>query len=341
MLLAGFAALLVFAFTSLSQRVGLLLKGAESKKIKGVCMVAPARPIQPDQYDPVVSINAEWVAIIPYAFCNPDNPKLVFDHPGQWWGERSEGVVTSILYAQKKGLKIMLKPHIWVRGQGWAGDLEFADDTGLKIWQNSYREYLFNYAKIADSLGVEMLAIGTELRKLTSQDPDYWNQLIKEIRNVYHGKITYCANWDNYQNITFWSQLDYVGIDAYFPVHEAHTPTVDELSNSFSKLAFKLKLFYKKHNKQILFTEYGFRSMDYCTAGHWDQEYRNVAVNLVGQANAFDALFQSIWHQSWFAGGFIWKWHYNHSMAGGKDDSHFTPQNKPAEEILSKYFSSK
>ncbi len=80
--------------------------------------------------------------------------------------------------------------------------------------------------------------------------------------------------------------------------------------------------------------------MDYCTAGHWDQEHQDLAANLIGQNNAFQALFESIWNKPWFAGGFVWKWHYNHPMAGGKEDSHFTPQNKPAQKTIAKYFGS-
>lgn len=319
----------------------VLLPDTSSEKIEGICMVAPARPISKNEYDPVLAVNAEWVAIIPYAFCRPDQPKVVFDHPRQWWGERRDGVIKSIAFAQSKGLKIMLKPHLWVMGQGWAGDLTFSKNEDLKTWQTSYREYLLQYVSVADSMNVEMLSIGTELRKITTQDPEFWNGLIQEVRQIYKGQITYCANWDNYDKISFWDELDYIGIDAYFPFNQNHTPSVEELVDSYQEIVNKLEGFSAKTKKSILFTEFGFRSMDRTAGGHWELEHKNVAPNMTGQRNAYEAIFNSIWLQEWFAGGFVWKWHYNHKTAGGIRDSHFTPQNKPAEEVIRSYFKKK
>ena len=62
------------------------------------------------------------------------------------------------------------------------------------------------------------------------------------------------------------------------------------------------------------------------------------AVNLEAQVNATDALFDEFWNEDWFAGGFLWKWFHEHDEVGGVTDSQFTPQNKPVEETVRKFY---
>jgi hypothetical protein len=64
-------------------------------------------------------------------------------------------------------------------------------------------------------------------------------------------------------------------------------------------------------------------------------------LNLQAQVNSYEGLFRAVWNQPWFAGGFIWKWypepvHYT----GTYKNSDYTPQNKPAEEIILKWYGS-
>ena len=308
------------------------------QKMNGVCMVAPPSKISASDYDPIKRINANWVAIIPYSFCTPNDPKIRFDHNNQWWGEKTEGVKTAIIYAKKSGLNIMLKPHIWVKGQGWAGDLKFSSETDIDVWTTSYSKYILHFSAIAQEMDVEMISIGTEIRNMVKDYPNYWIELISKIRKIYTGKITYSSNWDNYQNVKFWDKLDYIGIDAYFPTITEHTPTVHELLIWNREISLELAAFAKKNKKKIVFTEFGFKSIDYCTAGDWTDKQKSGKVNLTGQQNAYDAFFQSYWNESWFAGGFAWKWFYPHQSAGGSSDTKFTPQNKPAETIIKDWY---
>ena len=80
-----------------------------------------------------------------------------------------------------------------------------------------------------------MFCIGTEQGSSVKESPEYWLYLIEEVRKIYHGKITYAGNWDNYKNCTFWNKLDYIGIDAYFPVTNAANPNSQQLSEGWTK----------------------------------------------------------------------------------------------------------
>ncbi|MEZ4779733.1 MAG: glycoside hydrolase, partial [Flavobacteriaceae bacterium] len=90
--------------------------------------------------------------------------------------------------------------------------------------------------------------------------------------------------------------------------------------------------------KPVLFTEYGYRSMDFAGKKPWDSNYQLSSINMEVQSNLLEGLYQEIWQEPWFAGGFIWKWFIAHEKAGGNTDNQFTPQNKPAEQIVKKTY---
>lgn len=307
-------------------------------KINGVSFVAPVRPVGVEAMRPIKKINASWVAITPYAFARAGSPELQFNLPRQWWGEREEGVIATIKHAKELGLSVMIKPHVWVRGQGWAGDFDLETEEEWQQWQSNYRDYILSYAKVADSLNVELLCIGTEYRKATIQRPDFWRGLIKDVRTIYAGKLTYAANWDNYDNIPFWDALDYIGIDAYFPLSEQETPSVQHLKEQWKPIKKELSKFADEQDNSLLFTEFGYQSVDFTADGHWKYEEDERALNLKAQVNAYRAIFETFWDEPWFGGGFLWKWYDRHPERGGSENKRYTPQNKPAEETIRQWF---
>jgi hypothetical protein len=54
--------------------------------------------------------------------------------------------------------------------------------------------------------------------------------------------------------------------------------------------------------------------------------------------NGLQAIHNQFWKEEWFAGGFIWKWFHRHEKVGGEKNNRFTPQNKPAEELIRKLY---
>ncbi len=46
----------------------------------------------------------------------------------------------------------------------------------------------------------------------------FWRRLISAVRDMYGGGLTYGANFDQYDQVGFWDALEYVGVNAYFPL---------------------------------------------------------------------------------------------------------------------------
>ena len=299
--------------------------------INGVCLVAPRSPITTEALQPVRDVYSNWVAVVPYAFSAADG-QIHYREDSRWWGEGVSGITQTIACAKASGLKVMLKPHVWVQGQGWAGDFTLNNEQAWQQWEKSYAQYISIMTHIADSMQVEMLCIGTEYKHAVVERPAFWRSLIDTVRAHYNGKLTYAANWDNYENVTFWDQLDYIGIDAYFPLCEERTPDEATLLEAWEDPMEDIKSMHEKYNKPILFTEYGYRSMDYTSQGHWNFKEDEMPANMEAQKNAYAALYQAFWGEPWFAGGFLWKWFAAQEVDEGP--AGYSPQNKPALEVV-------
>lgn len=309
------------------------------EKIGGITLVAPPRQFTTDPMAELVQVNSNWVALVPYAFMRNDSPEVIFGSNRQWWGERIEGIEESIDLAHKNGLKVMLKPQVWIRG-AWVGDMDYENENDWLTWERSYREYIWSFVNLAIKHDLDMFCIGTEFEMTVKKRETFWRKLILDLRQVYGGKLVYSSNWDTYEKIPFWDALDYVGISAYFPLTEMNNPLKIYLSYKWRAIISKLKKFSKKQGRQILFTEYGYLSVDGAAGKTWELEKNidHLQKNEQVQATALEALFDAFWHQDFWAGGFLWKWFPNGHGHEGYPEKDYTPQGKLAEEIVTKWY---
>jgi hypothetical protein len=315
-----------------------------TEKMKGLSFVAPSNPFSDNPMERINAVGADWIAVTPFGFSPNDEPMVRFNTSRQWWGERAEGTIETIRLAKESNIKVLLKPHVWMHGS-WIGDLDFDHETDWGKWESDYTDYILTYAKIADSLNVEVFCIGTEVKQSVKKREKYWRGLIRAVKKIYDGKLTYASNWDAYQMVPFWDELDYVGIDTYFPLVKSKTPTIEELKKAWQPTVKELRKFHRKTGKPIVFTEYGYMSIDGCAHKNWELENQRteIPVNQQAQANAIEALFEVFWKEDWWGGGFLWKWYPNYRGEGQGRRAKFraadyTPQGKIAEEVLKDWF---
>ncbi|NRR90182.1 glycoside hydrolase [Winogradskyella undariae] len=312
---------------------------SQSAKINGVSFVASRGVVDSSHVKPLVQINANAAAVMPFGFVrDKEHPKVTHNTKRQWYGETRSGAKQYIEALHNENIRVMVKPQLWISHGEFTGFLKAGTETDWKLLETSYSDFILNYAELSEELNVEVFCIGTELEEFIKNRPEYWHQLIKEIRTIYTGKLTYAANWDEFWTTPFWLDLDYVGVDAYFPVSTMQTPTIEDCINGWVKHKEGLKGFSEKLNRPILFTEFGYRSVDYTGKEPWRYDRSMTSVNLEAQNNATQALFDAVWDEDWFAGGYLWKWFINHDEVGGVDNNQFTPQNKPVEAIIKSHY---
>ena len=299
---------------------------------RGVSYESPSSIVGSETFDSVDSLGGNSVAIIPFGFITSSSSTVSFNSSTQWWGETDEGVATLITYAKEHGNTVMIKPQVWIWGGDYTGDYEPLLESEWQNLENTYYDYILHFADLADSLNCELFCVGTEWKKFHQQRPAFWSKLIDSTRSHFSGALTYAGNWDSYDSFIHWSKLDYIGIDAYFPVSATKNPTITECYDGWEESFKTIKAISIAINKPVLFTEFGYRSVDYCGQEPWVSSGGNI--NLLAQQNAYQGLFNKFWNEPWFKGGFLWKWEAFHSTAGGENNTKFTPQNKPAEQAI-------
>lgn len=310
-----------------------------SEKICGVNFVSSKLKSTLSGIDSITAINANWIALCPFAFLNQGSSKIEFNSSKSWWGDTREGLIKEISKAKQNKLKVFVKPHFWLMEKGWAGDFDLKGKL-KEEWEENYNTYMFYLAKLCDSLNVEMLAIGTELKTYTLKHNEFFVSLIKSLRKNYKGKLTYAANWDEYSHIKFWNELDFIGIDGYFPLSADKTPSASELTTAWNNIIPELKTLSKNTGKKVVFTEYGYKSIDHTAYKQWEFENtpKDKNINLNAQVNAYAAFFNAVWNQEFVSGGFLWKWY---DTAPSAINSDYTPQGKPVLNLIKNEYSKK
>ncbi|MDH7445557.1 glycoside hydrolase family 113 [Aquimarina sp. 2201CG14-23] len=293
--------------------------------------------------DDLVRTNVEWVAVIPF-FYQENEKTLEMGTPktvGQW-SKRDSLFIKTIRQLKDKNIHVMLKPHLWL-GSGWRSNITQTSSSDWDTWFESYRSNMLHYAKLAAMTNVELLCIGTELKSSLKSQPAQWRTLLKEIKTVYKGKLTYAANWDGeYELIDFWDELDYIGIQAYFPLTLNSNPNLDTIKNGWDTHMNMLSELSKKHQKPVLFTEIGYKSESSATIKPW--EWGSFFSILTKQKSdrtqqlAYQALYQQLWHKDWFAGTYIWQWNTRSEKENAPTNLDFSPRYKPAENVITKWY---
>jgi hypothetical protein len=308
-------------------------------KIGGMTLVAPRDSFSENPFTDIVDLNVGWIAVVPYAFTPKEEARVYFENSHQWWGETPQGAESTIKLAKNNGLKVMVKPQLWL-SHSWVGELEFETEKEWLTWENDYRKYIMLFAEIAERTDAEMLCVGTEFKKSLKLRDHFWRQLIVEIRKVYGGLLTYCSNWDEFDSVTIWDAVDVIGVSSYFPLSDDATPGVDDLVKEWIPIKKRMNVLSKKYNKQILFTEYGYLSVDGCAGKTWELEKNRQqrSVNEKAQCNALEALYSTFSHEDYWAGGFMWKWYPNGNVRQGFKDHDYTPQGKMAEKVIQEWY---
>lgn len=316
-----------------------ILAQSESVFMKGITVVAPPYEFFDGPMLELAELGADWVAVIPYGYTRVGQTQVYYNADQQWWGEKMDGARKTILLAQKQGLQVFLKPHVYVP-TAWPGAIEFDSEDRWLAWEKQYTTFIMDYARLAAELNVDMFSIGTEFVKSTELRHDFWHDLITLIQGVYSGKLTYSSNWDEYSHVPFWEELDFIGVDAYFPLVDTATPSVDDIVKAWEPHQKKLKRISEIYDKQILFTEYGYLSIDNCAHETWvlEKNVRSAAINEQAQANAIEGLFKAFKDMDYWAGGFYWKWFPNMMGHEGYPERDYTFQGKKGEEAIRKCF---
>lgn len=220
-------------------------------------------------------------------------------HPA---GETDLSILLGAARAHAAGMRVILKPHVWVRGSGDPTHIEPADWTR---WFASYEEFLIHNALLARAANAEWLVIGTELTR--SESRPEWRRMIAIAHALFPGRITYAANFDAFERTPFWDAVDAIGIDAYFPLSDDVKASERTLRDGASAVVARVDAVSRRFGKPVIFTELGYPSRDAAWTTPWTEE-RGSANDDAAQTRSFGAMLRAMRRSKSIRGFVIWKY---------------------------------
>jgi hypothetical protein len=248
-----------------------------------------------------------------------------------------KAVTRAVGQAHAEGLRVLLVPHLWVESGEWRGEIDPLADDAWKRWVDGYGRFLLAWARVAEASGVDMLAVGVELRSLaTTTHAPLFTKLIREVRSVYHGLLVYSGNWDDIEDTVVLADVDVIGLNAFFPLSLADDQPFDVHVQGAVEIASRMRALAETWHKPIVFTEIGYttRTNTAVKPWLWPDTMSDVRIDQVAQAEAYAALLAPMLDATWFAGFFVWRVYADPNDVSQEAEWGFSPRGKLAELIV-------
>jgi hypothetical protein len=283
-----------------------------------------------ESLEALAETGANWVALIVTRYQQTYRDASIYPDP--LMTPTDESVIHAVETIHRLGIKVMLKPHVDTLDEHWRGEIEPKD---TETWFENYRAFIVHYAKLAQAHDVETLCVGTELNLMTKkQYTEHWVSIIEDVRRVFGGEVTYAANWwpdSAWQDLGFLKELDYLGVDACFPLTDKSDPSVSELRNPWQNWISHMEAWQRINGTRIVITEIGYRDLKGTNMRPWDWRAEGPE-DQQEQADCYEATFGILWGVPWLQGMFWWAW------TPYKSTADYTPWGKLAEEVLHTWY---
>lgn len=209
-------------------------------------------------------------------------------------------------------LKIMFYPMFFmdIPNKPWRGHLSGPAEHVSNFFnkENGYNNFILHYANLVKD-HVDAFVIGSELIGLTKIRSDTEFPAVEELKKLAHRvknivgskvKVTYAADWSEYHHTeggwynldSLWasSNIDFIGIDAYFPITSSKDSIITDtdLNEGFSSgEGYDYYIDYETGRKKPLAAPYAWKNIKYW----WESEH----INPDGKKTAWIPKSKKIW----------------------------------------------
>ncbi|MBI1389687.1 MAG: hypothetical protein GC154_14715 [bacterium] len=280
--------------------------------------------------------GVEYVALCVWWFQDGQNSSVITPDYNRF-SASEESIVKGIQDIHAAGLKVLLKPMVDLRTGDWRGTL-----NASAAWFDEYERFITHWAALAEEQNAELFSIGCEFANISggTKWETEWRRVIASVRAAYSGPLTYAAQHGKETSIRWWDALDYIGIDAYYPLTGEDDPTLDELRAAWEAKADAIEFWLKRTwpDKPVIFTEIGYRSFNGANQRPWEYASDDPSqADMQEQIDCYTAALETLTRRDWFWGFYWWNWETNPN-AGGTASTSYTVQNKPAEALLRDWY---
>jgi len=289
------------------------------------------------QLDRLRALGATWVSVTPFGYLRSlDDAEVhaAYERPGS---ETDAALTATIRAAHARGLRVLLKPHLWVRGS-WPGAVDPRDPTRAEALVRSWGRVTSHYADLAAREGVEALSVGVEMDPLARSAPSAWRAVIADARTRFQGTLTYAAHWSSAGEVTFWDALDVVSVNHYAPLADAPGPCA--LEAAYGRARASLAAYAgvgRRYGRAVWLTEVGFRRDARALVEPWAWARGEAPCGGDLQGVGYAAMFRAVREEPAVEAVFLWKWF----TSGGEEEegaSGFVFAGRPAEAVVREAF---
>ena len=239
-------------------------------------------------------------------------------------------LIDTIRQAKSLGLRVALKPTVNCADGTWRGHIHFFDvdvpcEPKWCNWFASYTAFQLHYAKIAEEEGCELFIAGCEMVMTEIREKE-WRKLIADIREVFHGPVSY--NTDKYQegHVNWWDAVDVISSSGYYPA--------DDWENQLDRI----EAVVKKFERPFFFAEAGCMSTEGSAAVPNDWTVRG-GLALEEQADFYRAMFAACEKRDWVSGFGLWSWNWClPECARAQQEKGYELYEKPAEKVVRNFY---
>lgn len=167
--------------------------------------------------------------------------------------------------------------HLWQNGEERFDDVETYLDARIAAEQRW----------AASLAGDGEAAVVARINRRRAVLEAHWLALIDCVRGLYGGLVGFAANFDQYQDVSFWDRLDVIGINAYFKLRDYLLPPGDRAALAFAldrgwrQVLGEIDAFRDLQGLEqpVMFTEMGFTNRRNSTIETWaDHGFAEVRV---------------------------------------------------------------
>lgn len=282
------------------------------------------------------ALGVTWVSLTPFGFMDGPAATEVRHVGAMRAGETDARMRAEIAAARDAGLSVLLKPHLWIRGGVFLGDIDPGSEAGWRAWFHSYQEWIVRYARLAQELGVPLLAVGVEFGSSSGSREADWRAVIAAVRAVYEGELVYAANWDEVGSVPFWDALDYVGVQFYPPLATRLDESPEAVTRRVATHLDALGALSTRVDRPVLLTEVGYKSVrgTALRPHEWPEHMQHTPEpSEAEQALCYRLLLNAVAERPFIRGVYWWKW-FSDPDAQEEGPNGFSPRGKLAEAVL-------
>jgi hypothetical protein len=290
------------------------------------------------------AMGATWVALTPFgrvADLAGRGIDLAFEAP---FAANRRDVTRAIEMAHARGLRVMLVPHLWVESGDWRALIDPPTDDGWARWADAYDRFVVAWAGVAQAARADLFSVGVELRSwvTTTRAPSF-ARVIGDVRRVYHGPLTYSANWDDVDDTVILGDLDVIGINAFYPLADKTGASEADLSEGGERVRAKVHALAEAWQRPVVFTEVGYTTREEPAVKPWiwPDAMSQVTIDERAQAAAYRALLAPLLKEPDFAGFFVWRVYADPDDASQEAPWGFSPRGKLAELVVRDAFAAR